>query len=65
MERPIFGISRHRMGIDGNGVTTLVAFMGCPLKCRYCLNDQCHAPIYEMMVDLCKRHKDAYTKGIV
>lgn len=26
MERPIFGISRHRMGIDGNGVTTLVAF---------------------------------------
>lgn len=47
MERPIFGISRHRMGIDGNGVTTLVAFMGCPLKCRYCLNDQCHAPIYE------------------
>lgn len=35
------------MGIDGNGITTLVAFMGCPLKCRYCLNDQCHASLYE------------------
>ncbi|WP_297243540.1 radical SAM protein [uncultured Prevotella sp.] len=35
------------MGIDGNGITTLVAFMGCPLKCRYCLNDQCHASMYE------------------
>jgi pyruvate formate lyase activating enzyme len=47
IQRPIFGISRHRMGIDGNGITTLVAFMGCPLKCRYCLNDQCHASLYE------------------
>lgn len=47
IKRPIFGISRHRMGIDGNGITTLVAFMGCPLKCRYCLNDQCHASMYE------------------
>ena len=36
---PIFGISRHRMGVDGKGVTTLVTFMGCPLKCRYCLNN--------------------------
>ena len=44
---PIFGISRHRMGVDGKGVTTLVTFMGCPLKCRYCLNKQCHEDIYE------------------
>ena len=44
---PIFGISRHRMGVDGKGVTTLVTFMGCPLKCRYCLNDVCHEPIYQ------------------
>ena len=44
---PIFGISRHRMGVDGKGVTTLVTFMGCPLKCRYCLNDKCHDDIYE------------------
>ena len=35
------------MGIDGKGITTLVAFMGCPLHCRYCLNDQCHAPVFE------------------
>ena len=44
---PIFGISRHRMGVDGKGVTTLVTFMGCPLKCSYCLNDKCHDDIYE------------------
>ena len=35
------------MGIDGKGVTTLVAFMGCPLHCKYCLNGKCHDPIYE------------------
>lgn len=44
---PVFGISRHRMGVDGKGVTTLVTFMGCPLECRYCLNDQCHDDVYE------------------
>lgn len=44
---PVFGISRHRMGVDGKGVTTLVTFMGCPLKCRYCLNRQCLDDIYE------------------
>ena len=26
------------MGIDGAGVTTLVAGAGCPLSCRWCLN---------------------------
>lgn len=36
----IFGISRHRLTTDGEGVTTLVAFNGCPLRCRYCLNKQ-------------------------
>lgn len=40
---PIFGISRHRISIDGKGVTTLVTFQGCPLHCRYCLNDICHS----------------------
>lgn len=35
------GISRHRLGTDGQGVTTLVAFHGCTLKCKYCLNPQC------------------------
>ncbi|WP_455586015.1 radical SAM protein [Bacteroides sp.] len=37
---PIIGISRHRLTTDGNGVTTLVAFHGCPLHCKYCLNPQ-------------------------
>jgi len=42
MEPPakVIGISRHRMSTDGDGVTTLVAFHGCPLRCRYCLNPQ-------------------------
>ncbi len=34
----IIGVSRHRLSTDGEGVTTLVAFHGCPLRCRYCLN---------------------------
>jgi pyruvate formate lyase activating enzyme len=44
---PIFAISRLRMGIDGPGVTTLVTFMGCPLRCKYCISDRCHEPIFE------------------
>ena len=36
----IIGIARHRLSTDGDGVTTLVAFYGCPLRCRYCLNPQ-------------------------
>lgn len=44
--RAVFAVSRLRMGIDGKGVTTLVTFMGCPLHCRYCLNDFCHEDIY-------------------
>lgn len=36
----IFGVSRHRLTTDGEGVTTLVAFTGCPLRCKYCLNKQ-------------------------
>lgn len=35
---PIVGIFRHRIETDGEGVTTLVGFFGCPLRCRYCLN---------------------------
>lgn len=38
---PIIGIDRHRLGIDGVGVTTLVAFHGCPMRCKYCLNRRC------------------------
>lgn len=38
---PIIGIRRHRLLTDGNGITTLVAFHGCSLACKYCLNPQC------------------------
>lgn len=41
MKVPLIGISRHRMVADGKGVTTLVAFHSCPLRCKYCLNGQC------------------------
>lgn len=41
MKTPLIGICRHRLTTDGQGVTTLVAFHGCPLCCRYCLNEQC------------------------
>ena len=34
------GINRNRLATDGEGVTTLVAFWGCPLACKYCLNPQ-------------------------
>lgn len=37
----LIGIERHRIPTDGQGVTTLVAFHGCTLHCRYCLNPQC------------------------
>ncbi len=36
----IFGVSRHRLSTDGDGVTTLVTFHGCTLRCRHCLNPQ-------------------------
>ena len=41
MKQPLIGICRHRLATDGQGVTTLVAFHGCPLRCKYCLNAQC------------------------
>ena len=41
MTVPLIAIARHRLAVDGQGVTTLVAFHGCPLRCRYCLNAQC------------------------
>ena len=41
-------ISRHRIGSDGGGVRTLVTFYGCPLHCKYCINDFCHDSISNM-----------------
>ena len=38
---PLIAINRHRLTTDGEGVTTLVGFHGCPLRCEYCLNAQC------------------------
>lgn len=38
---PLIGISRLRMGTDGKGVRTLIAFHNCELDCKYCINPQC------------------------
>ena len=38
----IMGIDRLRMGTDGQGITTLVAFYKCPLNCKFCINQKCH-----------------------
>ena len=43
MKAPIYSISRLRFGTDGKGITSLVAFMGCPLRCRHCINSWCHS----------------------
>ena len=40
-QKPLFSllrIARHRLGIDGQGVTSLVAGASCPLNCRWCIN---------------------------
>ncbi len=38
IKAPVQAISRLRPGTDGKGITTLVTFYGCPLRCKYCLN---------------------------
>jgi len=38
---PIMSISRLRLRLDGDGVTTLVTFYGCRLRCKYCINPEC------------------------
>ena len=35
---PFVACARHRMLVDGQGVTTLVCFHGCSLRCHWCLN---------------------------
>lgn len=54
---PIMGIDRLRMGSDGNGITTLITFYGCPLNCKYCLNPQCHRELSEVVYS---QPKDVY-----
>ena len=34
----ILNISRLRTYTDGDGISTLIGFTGCPLRCAYCLN---------------------------
>lgn len=41
---PVITVSRHRLGTDGRGVTSLVIFYGCPLRCKYCINPFSFAP---------------------
>jgi len=55
---PIMGIDRLRMGTDGNGITTLVTFYGCPLKCKFCINPQCHRSLHNITYS---RPSDVYT----
>ena len=38
IQAPVVAVSRIRMQTDGKGVTTLVCFHGCPLRCRWCIN---------------------------
>ena len=35
---PISTYARHRIGVDGKGITTLVCFHGCTLRCAWCIN---------------------------
>ena len=44
LQAPLIGIQRHRIAVDGKGITTLVGFHGCPLQCAYCLNKHCRQP---------------------
>lgn len=41
---PVIACSRLRMQTDGQGITTLVCFHGCPLRCRWCINPFSFAP---------------------
>lgn len=38
IQAPVVAVSRIRMQTDGKGVTTLVCFHGCPLRCHWCIN---------------------------
>ena len=35
---PLLALDRLRMTTDGAGVTTLICSVGCPLRCRFCIN---------------------------
>ena len=48
MTGDVMSVSRLRMGSDGKGISTLVAMYGCPLHCKYCINDACHEIFIEL-----------------
>lgn len=56
---PLLALSRHRMELDGEGVTTLVAGSGCPLSCAYCINKTllCQVPTLVTPAELYDRVK--------
>lgn len=35
---PLLTIARHRLGTDGEGITSLAPGAGCPLHCKWCIN---------------------------
>ena len=41
---PVITFSRLRMQTDGKGVTTLVCFHNCSLRCKWCINPFSFAP---------------------
>ena len=44
IQAPVITCSRLRMQTDGTGITTLVCFHGCPLRCKWCINAFSFAP---------------------
>ena len=44
VQAPVVTCSRLRMQTDGKGITTLVCFHGCPLRCKWCINAFSFAP---------------------
>ncbi|MBQ7415807.1 MAG: radical SAM protein [Oscillospiraceae bacterium] len=44
IKAPIVACSRLRMLTDGQGITTLVCFHGCPLRCKWCINPFSFSP---------------------
>ena len=62
---PFIGIDRHRLGVDGVGVTTLAAFHGCPLRCKYCLNRRCLEPPEELTRESVERAAEVVGDFIV
>lgn len=44
VQAPVIACSRLRMQVDGQGVTTLVCFHGCSLRCKWCINPFSFAP---------------------